>query len=228
MVVDLGDSVVVEDRLDHRLDKRLDHRGGDSSVVDHRLDNGGNSGRVDLGHSGNMAVGVHSGDVVVGVDKEGVSLSLSLSLDNVLDRSVLGNVLGANSSVGDSGVVLRVVVVGDGVGGNLGLGIDHRAGNMLNKRGGNRLNHRGGNSLDNRGGNMFDHRGGNRVNQRGGNMVVGGGDGLDSSSVVKVDIVESPKKGGGGVGQSIGFRLSKGGSGQSENYEHLHGEELLL
>jgi len=133
MVVDLGDSVVVEDRLDHRLDKRLDHRGGDSSVVDHRLDNGGNSGRVDLGHSGNMAVGADSGDVVVGVDKEGVSLSLSLPLDNVLDRSILGNVLGANGTIGDSGVVLRVVVVGDGVGGNLGLGIHHRAGNMLNK-----------------------------------------------------------------------------------------------
>merc|ERR1719516_634543 len=87
-------------------------------------------GRVDLGHSSNMAVGADSRDFAVCVQKEGVSLSLSLPLDNVLDRSILGNVLGANSSIGDSSVVLRVVVVCDGVGGILGLSIDHR-GNML-------------------------------------------------------------------------------------------------
>jgi len=220
-VVVVGDGVGGNLRLsiDHRGSNTLDNRGGkrggniaigggerlDSSSVIELVE-----GRVDLGHSSNMAVGADSRDVAVCVHKEGVSLSLSLPLDNVLDRSVLGNVLGANSSVGDSGVVLRVVVVGDGVGGNLGLSIDHR---------GNMLDHGGGNTLDNRGGKRLDHRGGN--------MIIGGGNGLDSSSVVGVG-VEGPEERGGGVHQSIGFRLSTGNSGQSENYKHLHDEELLF
>jgi len=220
-VVVVGDGVggnlrlSIDDRGSNTLDNRggntLDNRGGkmggniavsggeglDSSSVIELV-----YGRVDLGHSSNMAVGADSRDVAVCVQKEGVSLSLSLPLDNVLDRSILGNVLGANSSIGDSCIVLRVVVVGDGVGGNLGLSIDNR-------------------------GNMLDNRGGNRLDHTGGKVVIGGGNGLDSSSVVWVG-VEGPEERGGGVHQSIGFRLSTGNSGQSENYKHLHDEELLF
>merc|ERR1719481_406371 len=135
--------------LDHRVGNRLNQRSCNRGVdlrhsVDHRLHNWGVvdsvDSRVDLGSSGNMTVGVDWGSVVEGVVKKGVSLSLSLPLDNMLDRSILGNVLGAKGTIGDSSVVLRVVVVCDGVGGHLGLGVDHRAGNMLDHRGGNRLN----------------------------------------------------------------------------------------
>merc|ERR1711954_487534 len=66
-----------------------------------------------------------------------LSLSLSFPLHNMLDSSILSNVLGAKDTVRDSSVVLRVVVVGDGVSGDLGLGIDHRADSgVVDSRGG--------------------------------------------------------------------------------------------
>jgi len=219
-VVVVGDGVGGNLRLsiDHRGSNTLDNRGGnilnnrggkrggniavgggeglDSSSVIELVD-----GRVDLGHSSNMAVGADSREVVVGADKEGISLSLSLPLNNVLDRSILGYVFGANNSIGDSSIVLWVIIVGDSVGGNLGLGIHYRS-NMLYNRSGNRLEHRGG------------------------KVVIGGGKWLDSS-VIGV-CVEGPEERGGGVHESIGFRLSTGNNRQSENYKHLHDEELLF
>merc|ERR1719383_622748 len=81
---------------------------------------------------------VSKGECVV---EKGISISISFSLSfplhNMLDSSVLSNVLGAKDTVRDSSVVLRVVVVGDGVSGDLGLGIDHRADSgIVDSRGG--------------------------------------------------------------------------------------------
>jgi len=78
-----------------------------NSVVNNRAD----SGRVGDGLGNSVVdVGVSGGD-----NKGGISLSLTL--DNVLNSVVLGNVLGSENSVGDSSVVVGVVVVGHLVGG---------------------------------------------------------------------------------------------------------------
>merc|ERR1711993_221842 len=69
------------------------------------------------------AVDTGIGRVAVGrVEQSGVSFSFSLTLNDVLNGTVLGNIAGAENAVGDSGVLLRVVVVGDGVAGNGGDG----------------------------------------------------------------------------------------------------------
>merc|ERR1719481_1080848 len=54
-----------------------------------------------------------------------VSLGLCLSLDNMDCWSILGNVGWANSSIGDSGVMLRVLVAGEAVGGHR-VAVDQR------------------------------------------------------------------------------------------------------
>merc|ERR1712106_247562 len=51
------------------------------------------------------------------VDKSWVSLSLSLTLDNVLNGTVLGNIRWSVDTVGHSSVVGGAVVAGDGVAG---------------------------------------------------------------------------------------------------------------
>merc|ERR1712212_314313 len=54
-----------------------------------------------------------------------VSLCLCLPLDNMDCWSILGNVGWANSSIGDSGVMLRVLVAGEAVGGHR-VAVDQR------------------------------------------------------------------------------------------------------
>merc|ERR1711990_1410704 len=54
----------------------------------------------------------------IGVDQSGVSLSLTL--DNMLNWTVLGNIFWAIDTIGHSSKVVRVVVAGDGVAGNSG------------------------------------------------------------------------------------------------------------
>merc|ERR1712098_732084 len=157
--------VVVDQRADSRVVDSGGNslvgnsRGRDSLIGDSRGYSlvgdswGSNSVAVgDSRSSNSMAVGnsrssnsvdssvVSKGECVV---EKGISISFSLSLSlsfplhNMLDSSVLSNVLGAKDTIRDSSVVLRVVVVGDGVSGHLGLGIDHRADSgVVDSRGG--------------------------------------------------------------------------------------------
>merc|ERR1719219_3036225 len=99
--------------------------------------------------SGNMVVcGQGSGNMVVSGQGSGNSVggskrrnnigavdqgwvSLSLTLDNMLNRTVLGNIRWAIHTVGNSSVVLWVVVAGNGVAGN------NRGSNSPDKRSGN-------------------------------------------------------------------------------------------
>jgi len=126
-----------------------DSRGSNSVAVgDSRSSN---SMAVGNSRSSNSSSVVSKGECVV---EKGISISFSLSLSfplhNMLDSSVLSNVLGAKDTVRDSSVVLRVVVVGDGVSGDLGLGIDHRAdSSVVDSRGGDSVvgNSRGRDSL---------------------------------------------------------------------------------
>merc|ERR1712154_113951 len=107
------------------------------------------------------AVDTGIGGVAVGrVEQSGVSFSFSLTLNDVLNGTVLGNIAGAENAVGDSGVLLRIVVVGDGVAGDGGDGgvvdnrvvdsgaVDNRGGGYLNVSGllNNRLDDGGFNS----------------------------------------------------------------------------------
>merc|ERR1712128_119584 len=62
------------------------------------------------------------------VDKSWVSLSISLTLDNVLNGSVLGNIRWSVDTVGHSSVVGGAVVAGDGV---AGKGTDNWGNNMV-------------------------------------------------------------------------------------------------
>jgi len=126
-----------------------DSRGSNSVAVgDSRSSN---SMAVGNSRSSNSSSVVSKGECVV---EKGISISFSLSLSfplhDMLDSSVLSNVLGAKDTVRDSSVVLRVVVVGDGVSGDLGLGIDHRAdSSVVDSRGGDSVvgNSRGRDSL---------------------------------------------------------------------------------
>merc|ERR1711892_1659444 len=62
------------------------------------------------------------------VDKSWVSLSISLTLDNVLNGTVLGNIRWSIDTVGHSSVVGGAVVAGDGV---AGKGTDNWGNNMV-------------------------------------------------------------------------------------------------
>merc|ERR1711892_1034659 len=83
------------------------------------------------------------------VDKSWVSLSISLTLDNVLNGSVLGNIRWSIDTVGHSSVVGGAVVAGDGV---AGKGTDNWGNNMVVLVSGQR----GSNSSDKWGGNMAE------------------------------------------------------------------------
>merc|ERR1719318_443121 len=146
-----------------------------------------------------MAVGVDSsvvGEGEVVVDRESISLSLSFPLDNVLDRSILGNVAGSIDTVGDSCVVGWAVVVGHSVAGNLGLGIDQRVDSW------------GCSSL------VGNSWGCNSVVVEAGESVVG----VESAEEGRVGAAEDKSR--------VGFRLGTGAGGQSENYEHLHAADV--
>merc|ERR1711981_1069252 len=134
--------------------------------------------------SGNMVVcGQGSGNMVVSGQGSGNSVggskrrnnigavdqgwvSLSLTLDNMLNRTVLGNIRWAIHTVGNSSVVLWVVVAGNGVAGN------NRGGNSSDNRRNNALDKGSSNSPDKWGGNSLDNWGSNSPDKRSGNMAV--------------------------------------------------------
>merc|ERR1719232_690456 len=55
----------------------------------------------------------------MGVDQSGVSFGLTL--DNMLDWTILGNIFWAKDTIGHSSVVVGVVVAGDSGGGNMAV-----------------------------------------------------------------------------------------------------------
>merc|ERR1739838_850351 len=171
----------------------------------------------------------------IGVDQSGVSLSLTL--DNMLNWTVLGNIFRAIDTIGHSSVVVGVVVAGDS--------------------GDNR-----GNSVDIWGSKSSDKWSGNMAVRVGSSSISGSVRGVsiavDQSRVSlsltlgnEASVVERANDGGGvctidtkgpgvGVGTisgvrrvstisrdvlsiSSGFRLGHNSGGKSENYKHLHG-----
>merc|ERR1719310_2299227 len=144
-------------------------------------------------------------------------------LDDVLNGSVLGNIGGAENSVGDSGVLLRVVVVGDGVAGD---GSDNRGdGSVVDNGGVDGGVVDGGNGVCNGGGLNLNVSG--LLNDRLDNSRFHANNGDASIGVMGQGKTSGVGDGGvkpsGGVDKSrVGFRLGSGGSYQGENYEHLH------
>jgi len=240
--------------------------GNMSSVGDRR----GNNVVISGGHGSNMAVSGHGSNMSnmvvgggegrgnsvggskrssMGVDQSGVSFGLTL--DNMLDWTILGNIFWAIDTIGHSGVVVGVVVAGDSVTGNSG---DNVGGNSVDKGGSN--------SSDKGGGNISDKGGGNMAVRVGGSSISGSvrvSIAVDKSRVslsltfAIMGVGESADEGGGvcttidtigpGVWEgticggvrvvstisrdvlsiSSGFRLSHSSGGKSENYKHLHG-----
>merc|ERR1712123_300194 len=153
------------------------------------------------------------------VDKSWVSLSISLTLDNVLNGTVLGNIRWSIDTVGHSSVVGGAVVAGDGV---AGKSTDNWGNNMVVVVSGQR----GSNSSDSWGSNSSDSGGSNSSDKWGGNMAemaissIGGGSirAIDEGrvslsfsltlgndvSVVKPVGERSDKRGGGIGGQRGG------------------------
>merc|ERR1719278_1414228 len=84
----------------------------------------GGGNMVVSGQGSNMVVGGGQrrgnsiGGSKIGVDQSRVSLSLTL--DNMLNWTILGNIFGAIDTIGHSSVVVGVVVAGDSVAGNSG------------------------------------------------------------------------------------------------------------
>merc|ERR1712106_982602 len=154
------------------------------------------------------------------VDKNWVSLSISLTLNNVLNGSVLGNIRWSIDTVGHSSVVGGAVVAGDGV---AGKGTDNWGNNVVVVVSGQR----GSNSSDNGGSNSSDKWGGNMAEMT--ISSIGGGSiraidegrvGLSFSltlgndvSVVKPVGERSDKRGGGIGGQRGGGIGGQGGGG---------------
>merc|ERR1712106_1238914 len=177
------------------------------------------------------------------VDKNWVSLSISLTLNNVLNGSVLGNIRWSIDTVGHSSVVGGAGVAGDGV---AGKSTDNWGNNVVvvvsGQRGSNSSDNGGSNSSDKWGGNMAEMT----ISSIGGGSIRAIDEGRVSLSfsltlgndvsVVK-PVGERSDKRGGSVGTistivtiggdilsiSSGFRLSHGSGGKSENYKHLHG-----
>merc|ERR1712123_428959 len=185
------------------------------------------------------------------VDKSWVSLSISLTLDNMLNGTVLGNIRWSIDTVGHSSVVGGAVVAGDGV---AGKSTDNWGNNMVVVVSGQR----GSNSSDKWGGNMAEmaisgiwggsiraiDEGrvslgfsitlgndvsvvkpvGERSDKRGSSMVVGGQGKVMSVRVGTIGTINTIVTIGGDIlSISSGFRLSHGSGGKSENYKHLHG-----
>ena len=223
--------------------------GSDNGVVGGIRDNGSGNGVVggisDNGSGSDMVSSISgngSGDVVSGISGSGVGtivigirvcgrvvessigLGISLTFDNVLNGSVLGNVAGAENTVGGGSVLLRVVVVGDGVrrsnsSNNRGSVVDNGVDGVVNS----------GSVVDNRG------SGSNRLNKGGsgsngaynrGSIVDNGVDGVVNSGVVDSrDSVSNGVVGGhnggcllnlgynGGIGNSVVGVGERGGVG---------------
>jgi len=234
-----GNNMVVGSAVDRRGGNSVvdsivvDSRGGnsmvDSSVVDSR---GGNSmldSSIVDSRAGN-SIFVGKGEGVVDRESLSLCLSFSLPLDNVLDWAILCNVARSIDTIGDSGVLVGVVVVGHGVAGDLGLGIDHRVDSSSvvgDSWGGNSL-------VDSWVGNSMAVGGGEGVvgqswigNSIVGNSWVGNSVAVDAGeSVVGVESAEEGRVGAAEDKSRVGFRLGTGAGGQSENYEHLHAADV--
>merc|ERR1719250_429714 len=139
----------------------------------------GNNVVISGGHGSNMVVSGHgSKRSSMGVDQSGVSFGLTL--DNMLDWTILGNIFWAIDTIGHSSVVVGVVVAGESVAGNSG---DNVGGNSVDIWGGNSVDIWGGNSVDKRGGNSSDKGCSNISDKGGGNMAVRVGSSSISGSV---------------------------------------------
>merc|ERR1719232_1533446 len=113
----------------HSVSSIAGKRSGNMSSVGNRR---GNNVVISGGHGSNMAVSGHGSNMRV--DQSGVSFGLTL--DNMLDWTILGNIFWAIAidTIGHSSVVVEVVVAGDSVAGNSG---DNMGDNSVDKWGGN-------------------------------------------------------------------------------------------
>ena len=241
----VGHGVGVGHRGGNRVDSvGVGDRGGNRVVHSVGVSGRGNSSRVGKGVDGgnrvDKSVGVDGGSDVLGI-------SLGLTLHDMLDTVVLGNILGSGDTVADSGVVVGALVAGDGLvghghssvgrdrGGNMVVAGHHRGGDLGGYIGGNR----GGMAVGSDRGNLAvgSDRGDLAVgSDRGGNsMAISGDGGIDIGRDRGGDSVAVGGQRGGhmavgsadrgntsGVDQGVegfGFRLSIGNSGQSENYK---------
>merc|ERR1712106_342949 len=184
--------------------------------------------------SSNMVVGVGQRSNNIGgsigwdsvVDKSWVSLSISLTLDNVLNGTVLDNIRWSIDTVGHSSVVGGAVVAGDGVAGkgtdNWGNNVvvvvsSHRGSNSSDSWGRDSSDNGGSNSSDKWGGNMAEmaisgiggQRGDGIVGQRGGG--IGGQRGGSIGGQRGGGIVGQR---GGGIGGQRGGSMVVGGQGK--------------
>merc|ERR1719317_1875795 len=179
-------------------------RSGNMSSVGNRR---GSNIVISGGHGSNMAVSGHGSNMSnmvvgggegrgnsvggskrssMGVDQSGVSFGLTL--DNMLDWTILGNIFWAIDTIGHSSVVVGVVVAGDSVASNSGdnvgdNSVDIWGGNSVDKWGGNSVDIWGGNSVDIWGSNISDKGGSNISDKGGGNMAVRVGSSSISGSV---------------------------------------------
>ena len=107
---------------------------GSSNMVGNSVGSISDRGNNIVSVGGNSRAG-NMGETSSIVDKSWVSLGFSLTLDNMLNTVVLGDVRGTNSPVGDSGVVDRALVAGHGMAGSNSIvhnGLD--SGSVVNNR----------------------------------------------------------------------------------------------
>merc|ERR1719278_2462177 len=117
-----------------------------SSIGDGRGNNvviGAGQGGSNMVVGGGQRRGNSIGGSKIGVDQSRVSLSLTL--DNMLNWTILGNIFWAIDTIGHSSVVVGAVVAGDSVAGNSG---DNVGGNSVDIWGSNSVNIWGSNSVD--------------------------------------------------------------------------------
>ena len=170
----------------HSVSSIAGKRSGNMSSVGNRR---GNNVVISGGHGSNMAVSGHGSNMSnmvvgggegrgnsvggskrssMGVDQSGVSFGLTL--DNMLDWTILGNIFWAIDTIGHSSVVVGVVVAGESVAGNSG---DNVGGNSVDIWGGNSVDKGGGNSSDKGGSNISDKGGGNMAVRVGSSSISG-------------------------------------------------------
>merc|ERR1719431_1505360 len=112
--------------------------GGSNSVSSIAGKRGSNMSSIGDGRGNNVVVGGGQrrgnsiGGSKIGVDQSRVSLSLTL--DNMLNWTILGNIFWAIDTIGHSSVVVGAVVAGDSVAGNSG---DNVGGNSVDIWGSN-------------------------------------------------------------------------------------------
>merc|ERR1711892_668566 len=115
------------------------------------------------------------------VDKSWVSLSISLTLDNVLNGTVLGNIRWSIDTVGHGSVVGGAVVAGEGV---AGKSMDNWGNNVVVVVSGQG----GSNSSDRWGSNSSDNGGSNSSDKWGGNMAEMAISGIWGGSIRAIDM----------------------------------------